>query len=328
MKEYEHGGNIYSGNIEYDFSANINPLGMPESVRKAITESVDMCERYPEPHSSRLVSAIAEYENISSGNIVCGNGASDLLYRIISFIRPERAFIKIPSFIEYEKALIEYGCEITETLSDNIDMIILGNPNNPTGKIIDSEFMNKICNLCREKNIYFLCDECFLDFVRDGKKFSVRNFMNSNIIILKAFTKIYAMAGLRLGYAVFGNPELALKIENYGQCWSVSVPAQLAGLQALRETEYIKKTILFIENERKFLTDNLKRLGIKVYDSETNFILFYSEVPLDRLLLNKGILIRNCENFRGLDCHYFRIAVRTHEENKILINALEDILDG
>jgi len=328
MKKYEHGGNIYSHDIEYDFSANINPLGMPESVRNAVIESVDSCKSYPEPYSMGLVSAIAEHENISPENIVCGNGASDLLYRIVSVIKPVRAFIEKPSFSEYEKALTEYKCSIVKYPAEDIDMIILGNPNNPTGVTINPKTMKGIADICMKENIYFLCDECFLDFVRNGGSLSVGNFMNKNIIILKAFTKIYAMAGLRLGYAVFGDRKLAERVRNAGQCWNVSVPAQMAGIQALKEKEYINKTVSLIETERKFLTENLKRLGMKVYESEANFILFYSNIFLDMLLVRKKILIRNCENFDGLNNNFFRIAVRTHHENVILIKALEEIVNG
>ncbi|MDD7184129.1 MAG: aminotransferase class I/II-fold pyridoxal phosphate-dependent enzyme [Oscillospiraceae bacterium] len=328
MKKYEHGGNIYSDDTEYDFSANINPLGMPENVRKAILKSVDMCESYPEPYSERLVSAISEYENFPAENIVCGNGASDLIYRIISVIRPQKAFVEEPSFIEYEKALSEYNCKITSEFSHNADIVILGNPNNPTGLTLNTEIMKTISDICIKKNIYFLCDECFLDFVRDGRSKSIFNFMNNRVIILKAFTKIYAMAGLRLGYALFGDKELAEKVKYSGQCWNVSVPAQLAGIQALKETDYISRTVSFIETERRFLFKNLKRIGIKAYKSETNFILLYTEKPIDRLLAERKIKIRNCENFEGLGKNYYRIAVRTHRENEILIKALEDIFNG
>lgn len=328
MKKYEHGGNIYSDDTEYDFSANINPLGMPENVRKAVLKSVDMCESYPEPYSERLVSAISEYENFPAENIVCGNGASDLIYRIISVIRPQKAFVEEPSFIEYEKALSEYNCKITSEFSHNADIVILGNPNNPTGLTLNTEIMKTISDICIKKNIYFLCDECFLDFVRDSRSKSIFNFMNNRVIILKAFTKIYAMAGLRLGYALFGDKELAEKVKYSGQCWNVSVSAQLAGIQALKETDYISRTVSFIETERRFLFKNLKRIGIKAYKSETNFILLYTEKPIDRLLAERKIKIRNCENFEGLGKNYYRIAVRTHKENMILIKALEDIFNG
>ena len=154
------------------------------------------------------------------------------------------------------------------------------------------------------------------------------NFINEKVIILKAFTKIYAMAGLRLGYAVFGNSELAKKVKYSGQCWNVSVPAQIAGIEALKETDYIKRTLDLIDDEKKYLYENLKKLGIKAYESDANFILLYTEIPIERLLAEKGIKIRSCENFRKLDKNYFRIAVRTHKENTALIKALEEILNG
>lgn len=328
MKKYEHGGNIYSDNIKYDFSANINPLGMPESVKKILSESTDLYEHYPEPYSEKLISAIAEYEKISAENIVCGNGASDLLYKIISVLKPKKAFLEFPSFIEYEKVLSENNCIISENLISDNDLIILGNPNNPTGKIQNKDTLEKICKMCAENDVYFICDECFLDFVKDRKSRSAFNFINKKVIILKAFTKIYAMAGLRLGYAVFGDVELAERVKYSGQCWNVSVPAQIAGIEALKETDYIKRTLSLIDNEKKYLSENLKRLGIKTYESDANFILLYTEIPIGKFLAEKGIKIRSCENFRNLDKNYFRIAVRTHEENTALVKALEEILNG
>lgn len=342
MKKFEHGGNIYNIDIKYDFSANINPLGMSESVRKAVIESVGNCDKYPEPYSESLVLAIAEYEGVPEEKIVCGNGASDLIYRIVSVLKPKRALITAPTFSEYEKALKENNCKICRyflnpendflldknfayEIDKDIDIIIMGNPNNPTGVTVNPEVIKSITD---NNNIYFLCDECFLDFVRDGSELSALNFMNERVIILKAFTKIYAMAGLRLGYAIFGDSETAERVKYRGQCWSVSVPAQIAGVTALKEAEYINKTIEIIESERKFLTENLKKLNIRVFESKANFILFYSEIPLDRLLLKRGILIRNCENFEGLGRGYFRIAVRSHGDNEVLIKNLRECLNG
>ena len=328
MKKYEHGGNIYSGNIKYDFSANINPLGMPENVKKILMKSVDLYEYYPEPYSEKLVSAIAEHEKIPAENIVCGNGASDLLYKIISVIKPKKTFLEFPCFIEYEKVISENNFKIMEKFNHDTDLIILGNPNNPTGKLQSKKFLEKICKICIENDTYFICDECFIDFVRDSENRSIMNFINEKVIILKAFTKIYAMAGLRLGYAVFGNSELAKKVKYSGQCWNVSVPAQIAGIEALKETDYIYRTLDLIDDEKKYLYENLKKLGIKAYESDANFILLYTEIPIERLLAEKGIKIRSCENFRKLDKNYFRIAVRTHKENTALIKALEEILNG
>ena len=342
---FEHGGDVYSNEILYDFSANLNPIGMPESVEDALKNSVDEWGKYPDPYCRNLNKKIAEHENFPAENIVCGNGAADLIYRIIQTFKPKKSVICAPSFSEYKKALTEFGSKISiyylsgnsdfildigilEMLTESVDMLILCSPNNPTGITIDSKILEMICKKCLEKNIIFLCDECFMDFVKNGEDLSVKNFMNKNIIILKAFTKIYAMAGLRLGYALFGSSENAEKVRKAGQFWSVSTPAQIAGLAALSEKNYIQKTIEIIEKERNFLCNELLNLNFKVYRSEANFILFKCNLPLDTLLLKHKILIRNCANFDGLGENFFRIAIRSHDENIALIEALRRVVNG
>lgn len=341
---FEHGG-IYNSDILYDFSANLNPLGIPKSVINLLKNSVDEWDKYPDPYCRKLTEKIGFHENFPAENIVCGNGAADLIYRIIQAFKPKKSVICAPSFSEYKKALTAFeseiivhnlseknnfilGSGIIELLTENIDMLILCSPNNPTGKTIDTEILKNICEKCLEKNIIFLCDECFMDFVKNGKNKSIRNFINKNIIILKAFTKVYAMAGLRLGYALFGNTENTEKVRKTGQFWSVSSPAQIAGIAALDEKNYIQMTIEFIENERDFLLNELSKLNFKLYNSEANFILFKSNLPLDELLLKHKILIRSCANFDGLGEIFFRIAVRSHEENIALIEALRRLENG
>ncbi|MCM1024240.1 MAG: aminotransferase class I/II-fold pyridoxal phosphate-dependent enzyme [Prevotella sp.] len=345
MMNFLHGGNVYRNEILYDFSANINPLGMPEKVKNILKNSIDDWEKYPDPHCGKLINKIAEHENFPEKNIVCGNGAADLIYKTVQALAPNKSLICVPSFSEYEKALREFGSEVImnflseendfildknlpENLDDSIDMLILCSPNNPTGRTIDAEILEMICKKCLEKNIIFLCDECFLDFIKYGGSKSVKKFINKNIIVLKAFTKIYAMAGLRLGYALFGSSELAEKVRRTGQFWSVSSPAQIAGIAAVNEKNYIQKTFEIIETERNYLASELKKLNYKVYPSETNFILFKSNLPIDEFLLKNKILIRNCQNFIGLGKNYFRIAVRSHEENTALIEALRRVKNG
>lgn len=328
-----HGGDIYSREIKYDFSANINPLGMPERVRAALRNGVDSFEHYPDVRCSALKAAIARRECTGPENIVCGNGAADIIYRLVYALRPRRALVTAPAFSEYEKALGEVGCQVRRfMLSENedfrlgeniideikdLDMVFICSPNNPTGAVVDNELMKKIAEKCRENNIYLVIDRCFEDFVLGGERMIPHN---DKVIVLKAFTKIYAMAGLRLGYALCS---IAGRLESCGQCWSVSVPAQIAGAAALEEADYPRRTAELIAAERAYLTRELSRLGFRVFPSEVNFILFRCDLPLDRELLMEGIAIRSCENFVGLGPGYFRIAVRTREENEILINAIE-----
>lgn len=339
MEQFEHGGNVNS-DILYDFSANINPLGIPENVKKTLAENINKFSYYPDHNCTNLIEKISEYENIPHDKIVCGNGAADLIYRLVYAVKPKRALILAPTFSEYEKALSEVGCEIkyhflcenenfrvTERLLydlKNIDMFFLCNPNNPTGNIVEPVLLKEIFCRCQQENILLAADECFMDFVGSRKKYALQ-IQRGNVVI-KAFTKIYAMAGLRLGYMLFGDEKLAEKVRRTGQCWSVSVPAQLAGEAALSEIKYVTKTVDLIETERNYLYNSLCDLGIKAYPSRTNFLLFFNELPLDKLLKKEKIAIRSCENFIGLNENYFRIAVKNHNENVILTDALKKLL--
>ncbi|MBE6863803.1 MAG: threonine-phosphate decarboxylase [Ruminococcus flavefaciens] len=341
----QHGGNAYSLKNILDFSANINPLGMPESVKEAIAASISEIEKYPDPDCTELRKKISVHEDISVDRIICGNGADDLIFRIVHALKPRKAFVCAPTFTEYTRALYEVGCKITEyhlseqncfdvtadilTFIDKcFDLCFICNPNNPTGRLITPEILGKLSKKCQESNVVLVCDECFLDFVTESEKHSLRNFMNGNSVILKAFTKLYAMPGIRLGYAVCGSTELAEKIRNSGQFWSVSSVAQKAGITALNENNYVHKTMEYIASERAFLSTELQGLGIKVYDSAANFLLFKSDKGLAEKLLAGGILIRDCSNFSGLSDGFCRIAVRTHSENKQLIEALRRCMNG
>ena len=338
-----HGGDIYTRNIEYDFSANINPLGMPKSVKTAIFKNINACEKYPDVNCTKLKKAIAEFENVETQNIVCGNGAADLIYKIVWAAAPKKALIIAPTFSEYEKALRSFGCEIkyfnldkkndfelSEKILDkisDIDLMFVCNPNNPVGNIVNPDLMSQIIGKCTEYNIRIVVDECFLNFVENSQKYRVRADC-SDVIVLKAFTKIFAMAGLRLGYLICKDESFCNKIENIGQCWSVSTVAQIAGIAALSEKNHIEKTIEYVKNERNFLTENMKNLGLKIYPSTANFIFFKTDFPIEKSLLKEKIAVRNCGNYINLNENFYRIAVRTHKENEILISTLERILNN
>lgn len=341
MMKVTHGGDIYSRDVKWDFSANINPLGMPPGVRQALIDGIDRFERYPDIRCAALKQAIAAHENIVPEKIVCGNGAADLIYRAVQVIQPKQALIMAPTFSEYERALRSVGCEVshyflsaengfaaTKEILRQIpgkDMVILCHPNNPVGNLIEPDLLARIADTCHSYHVTLMVDECFLDFTFDGTDATV--YMTEQMLVLKAFTKIYAMAGLRLGYLLCGSQVLVEKIQSCGQCWSVSVPAQIAGIAALRETDYVRQTVRLIAEERAYLTRTLKSYGFQVFPSEVNFLLFQCELPLDQRLIKKGIAIRNCSDYPGLTPGYFRIAVRTHEENRLLVNTIARCLE-
>lgn len=345
MTAQVHGGDIYSRHIRHDFSANINPLGIPDPVLSGISEALRRCENYPDPECRELVSAISEHEKFPARKIVCGNGAADLIYRIVSALRPHAALLCAPTFSEYEKALTEHGCtvrkhflryengfaltaDILHDITPETDILFLCSPNNPTGLTLPAELLRQISERCLETGTFLVIDECFLDFVEGGNTLSAKPILNERSAILKAFTKIYAMPGIRLGYALFGSEETAAMVLRAGQAWSVSIPAQAAGIAALRVDGYVERTVGIISSERKYLCAGLRSLGLEVIPSEANFILFYCEFPLDKLLQEHGIAIRNCDNYDGLGKGWFRTAVRLREENELLLAALREVLHG
>ena len=337
----EHGGNPLALTGVTDFSANINPMGMPDSVRKAFIQSADELEKYPDPYCIKLRQKIAERLNISEKNIVCGNGADDIIYRIVHAFRPRRALLCAPTFSEYSKALSECGCEITEHFlsSENdfeadgsifgklhdVDMFFICSPNNPTGRTVPADILAEIAEICLKRDILLVCDESFLDFTESK---GMMPYMNRNAVILRSMTKTFAIPGVRLGYAVFGDPCKAAKTASTGQFWSVSSPAQACGIASLDESAFIRDTSNYIKKEREFLMSELIQYVENVYTSDANFILFKAEDDLDDKLFSQGILIRNCSNYIGLSSGFFRVAVRSHKENELLINAFRRLRNG
>lgn len=304
----EHGGDIFSYEIKYDFSVNLNPLGMPEGVKRAVISAIGSYETYPDPLCRALTGRLAEMEKTVPEKIVCGNGAADLIYRIVSAIRPGTAAVAAPSFGEYEKAARQSGCEIRkfylreeddfalsgyfcDFLDGGADLVFLCSPNNPTGRLVPLELLQKIARKCEKKGIIMVCDECFLPFAENPEQSDAKRFLYPNMILLKAFTKIFSMAGIRLGYSLFGDEKLAEAVRKTSQFWSVSAPAQTAGIAALSETEYLVQTARLIRSEREYLSAALGGLGLKVYCSDANFLLFFCDKPLGEMLLRSQFFI-------------------------------------
>ncbi len=349
MYTYVHGGDVYTASGKkniVDYSANINPLGLPQSVKAAIKKSVEGCVDYPDPFCRRLTEKLAAFLAVPQDYIFFSNGAADVLFKIAWALRPKKALLLAPTFADYEKALrsvecaVDYYClleenrfepqtDILNRLTDEIDFVVICNPNNPTGKLIDKQLLEQIIRKCGELGIRVLIDECFMDFVADEKAYSMINMLENNkqLIILKAFTKTYAIPGLRLGYCLTADNALVLRLHECGQDWNVSVPAQEAGLAALDETEYVKKARNLITKERQYLTAALNRLGAETYGSEANYIFFKLEQPLDlkERLAQKGFLIRSCANYHNLGESYYRIAVKRHAVNIRFIRAFKEV---
>lgn len=349
MNFYTHGGDIYACPLDtktpiLDFSANINPLGLPPQVKQAVIQSLDVCAHYPDPYCRELTAALSNHYHICKEHIICGNGAADLITRFTLAQKPKNALLLAPTFSEYEHALnlvnshITYMTlqaktdfsvteEILSKLTPNVDVLFLCNPNNPTGQVIQTSVLKEILNACKHHGTTLFLDECFLPFVNDNSTQSLLSECATypNLFLLRAFTKQYAMAGLRLGFGVCSNETLLKQMFHCGQPWSVSIPAQHAGIAALQCKDYWSQSLASIDIERTFLIKELQERNINVIPSKANYILFYSPIPLEQKLKEQNILIRSCENYRGLTKGYYRIAVRTHDENVMLLHAMDQI---
>lgn len=346
MEQRLHGGEIYGGEkVLIDFSVNINPLGLPPKAVKALKENLELLSCYPDMKCRELREKLSEKLRLSPDWILCGNGASELFQLTAQALRPGRVLLPAPTFSGYERALRSVSSEIEyfelreeenfalperflEALAQGRpDMAFLCNPNNPVGNCVPDALMRSAAALCREKRIYLLVDECFLGFVEGGERRSVIPLLRENpyLIAVNAFTKLYAMPGLRLGFLMSGNAELLEKIRRQQPEWSVSSAAQIAGAAALSEENYKKKAEELLKKERPYLKKGLEDLGFVVYPGEANYLFFRSDCPLEEALLKKGILIRSCNNYRGLGSGYFRVAVRKRHDNRRLLQALREV---
>lgn len=337
-----HGGDIYRHPDVIDFSVNTNPLGAPEAVKRAVQESVANIEHYPDVKCEALREAISGFEQVNMEEILCGNGAAELFFAAVQAVQPHKALVMAPSFSEYEEALRSVGAEVeyyylreednfqiredyVDKLTEEIDMIFLCNPNNPTGQTIEREMLTRILERCKEQNIFALLDECFLEFLDEPERYELTDLRGEypNLLIVKAFTKIFSMPGLRLGYAISSNQQILEEMSWKLQQWNVSIPAQMAGVAALESPEeYIRQTRDYVSGQREYMRNILKMMGYVVFASKANYLFFKGRPGLEKEALEAGFLIRDCQNYEGLEEGFYRIAVRKEEEQERLITWL------
>lgn len=363
-----HGGNIYKifreKNIDkiLDYSSNINPYGLPENLKKEIFEKLFVLERYPDPDYIELREKIAEKNNLNIENIIVGNGATEIIFLFMKILSPKKVLIVSPTFGEYERAIkastlandnleINYfelkeaenfvlNIKNLETeLENNYDLLILCNPNNPTGQFLKLKKLEEILKICEQKNTKLFVDEAFVEFVEDWENESIINSKENkeNLFVIRAFTKFFAIPGLRLGYGICFNNNLLKKMLEKKEPWSVNNIADLAGKTVLDDENYIQKTKEWIKDQKKYMYENLNKIeGLRAYKTEVNFILLKIEdnllekgldvKNLRKKMLEKGILIRDASNFIYLDKHYFRLAIKDKLNNEKVIETLTSIL--
>lgn len=350
----KHGGNIYEAAKRYglkeeeilDFSSNINPLGISKKALKGLRDNLKHIIRYPDSNSLRLREAIGRYHSINPENILVGNGATALIHHIPRVLRPKRVLMPVPTFSEYESgckasgAKIKYirleeadGFRINETeiikCLDNVQLLFLCNPNNPTGQLLPRKGVLKIVDKADKKGVTVVLDEVFIDYA-ERESLIKEALRKKNLVVLRAFTKFFAIPGLRLGYLA-ANSDIINMLKREMCPWPVNSLAQIAGEASLKDKKHIQESIRYIEKEREHLIKSISEIdGLVPFPSATNFILIKIESngldtpKLYNILAKRRILIRDCSNF-GVGGKLFRIAVRKKEENKRLLRELKKV---
>lgn len=360
---FDHGGNIYRTAEELgvsedkliDFSASINPLGVSRKVKNAIKSGMNGLINYPDPESKMLREKLSRFHDIDPETIICGNGSTELIYLIPRALKPETALIPAPTFSEYEKAckisneLRVTSYDLTEENNFRINpdqfaaalrdclsvtrhplpvtrhsLAFLCNPNNPTGHLLKKDDVLRIAEAARDTQCVLVVDEAFIDFHPEE---SVIDHVRDNpyLIVLRSMTKFYALTGLRIGYGVF-HPDIISQIKDFKEPWTVNNLAQKAASTALEDNEYAKQTFELIAKEKEFMERGFRKMGVRSYPSSVNYYLLKIEAQLAvPMLREKGILVRDCSNFKGLGNSYVRVAVKSRRHNRLLIEELSKL---
>ncbi len=353
---FAHGGNVFtiarflgvSPEEILDFSANINPLGPAPRVREVLAGTFERIVHYPDSDCTELREALARLHGLDPAQVCVANGSTQLIYLIPRLVAGKRALVITPAFSEYARALARdcwnveqfvldsgNGFELpinrlAERIRSGFDLLVLGNPGNPSGTLYPYSTVREIIGICEAANCFLVLDEAFMDFCEEESAKHLAKKMD-NVLILRSLTKFYALPGMRLGYAIGRAPTIA-RLAGLREPWSVNTPAQAAGLASLADAGYIAATRNFVDAEREYLRAGLIAIaGLAPYQSAANYLLAEimqgpSAGDLAERLLDERILVRCCGNFAGLDDRFFRVAVRRREENDRLLEALAAVI--
>lgn len=354
-EQFIHGGNIYAKRTAgtwLDFSANINPLGLSPATAETLRAHIGDVIHYPDPKGTALKEALCRHYQVDTDQLLLGNGAAELLYVYFHTYRHQRLLLPVPSFSEYERAgragdaQISYlylsekddfavPWQVLEGRLAAADVVVLGNPNNPTGVLSTTDELLPLVAAAQKMGTTVIVDESFLDFL-DDKPYSLIPYVAQydNLIVLRSLTKCFALPGLRLGFAVMA-PQRAALLEAHKDCWNVNVLAQAAGVTALGDGFFLEKTRAFVTAEKEWLFSQLQSLpDLYVFSPAVNFILLRlgktwgDAAAVCAGLKEQGILLRNCQYYPGLTAQYIRAAVWTRAENQSLLQGLQLYYDG
>ena len=334
------------------FSANVNPLGISPRIRRELADHLDVISRYPDREYTALRCAMAVYAGTEPDHILVGNGATELISLFIQNLQPKKALILGPTYSEYERAITLAGgqtsCyplqeeqnfqmdvrDLCSRLSEDLDLLVLCNPNNPTGTAVNRQSLREIFSVCKGLGITVLVDETYVEFTPQEAEISAVPLTEfKNLIILRGTSKFFAAPGLRLGYAITGDTSLLTKAEGRKDPWGINSIAELAGQLMFSDTEYIRQTRQLIFGERTRLYEELSTWdSIKLYPTMGNYQLvrILKEGVTSRQVfehcIRQGLMIRDCSNFPTLDDRYFRFCFMLPQDNDRLVQALREIL--
>jgi threonine-phosphate decarboxylase len=337
-----------------DFSANINPASPPPRVLSRLAEAltdIRSFAQYPEPDCRSLRIDFAEYAGVKPSNVVVANGTAALIDIALRTVKPKRCLLPVPAFSEYRRAIKAAGCEYIRFALDpekqfslepnafmaamrekRCDFCILTNPHNPTGSVIPPASLLRLLEEAGEQQITVLLDEAFIDYAIDASLTKEAACL-PNVVVLRSVTKFYALAGMRAGFAI-ANAELVESLWLQVPAWPVTTLAAIAARESLADVPYAEQTRSSCIDERKFLSEALAKLGIKVWPSVTNFLLLKPpagsppvSLLCERLIREHRIVVRNCSSYEGLEADkYMRVAVKDRAANLKLISALKSVL--
>lgn len=330
-----------------DVSGSWNPLGMPPAAAQAAAAALTAADTYPDPDSTALRAALADRYEVLTKNVFVASGADEVIWRLARAVRPKKAVILEPAYEEYARALEQEGCELAHAMTgpdaefqpdmqelerqlEGAQMLIVCNPGNPTGTLLPRSKMMQLVKLCAERDVLCVVDECFMELARDGGEHSLKQdaVYCPGLVVVDSFSKAWGMPGLRIGFAVSSHEELVRKMIAAGPRFGVNGPAQAAALAALRQPEHLEKARALLETERPWLTEQLRALGLRVFDSRVNFVLVQGPENFEEKLTRGGLAVRGCSGFYGLDASWCRLAVGTRADNERLVEKLRQILHG
>jgi len=341
----KHGGYYGEKPDITDFSVNINPLGIPQGIKEKLIKGIDTLVDYPELTGQTAIKKLAADLSKEPDQLILGNGAIELIYLLARSLSDKKALIIQPTFNEYSRALKLYGCRTADLvltkeegfrltteklkealLAEKPDLLFLCNPNNPTGVIYSNDEIKEWMAIPDWEMIWFF-DESFMDFTGQPGMLS-EDLDKGNFFVLKSLTKFYALPGLRIGYGA-GHPKIIEGMMRYKEPWTINSLGLLALEDVYQEKDFANQTIAHISSQREIVFNELQKISaIEVFRSATDFHLCRiksgaSSLKLKNDIEEEGMSLRTCEDFSGLDESYFRIAIKSSQANKQLIEFLK-----